>query len=422
MNKRNFIKKLMLLGLGTSCTPSSFAMPNKLSTSMKDFFSADDASFWASVRKKYDLDPSYINLENGYYCVMPKEIAEAQHQYILTGNRAGAFYMRHQFQSDQTKLIERLSKQIDCRTDELMISRNTTESLDLVISGFPWQKGDEAIMAQEDYGAMLNQFRLVSERYGVVNKIITVPLNPATDEEIVAVYEAAISAKTKLLMLSHIINITGQILPVKKITTMAHRYGVAVLVDGAHSFAHIPTSMQDLGCDFYGTSLHKWLSAPLGSGLLYVRKSTIADLWPLMAEDPLAKDDIRRLSHTGTRPVHSMQAIHTALDFYAWIQPNRKENRLRALQNRWTNQLRGQKNILLNTPEAPHRSCAIANVGIQGLSPARLAEMLFKQYNIFTVAINRPTVKGCRITPNIYTTMQEVDQLADALLEIAQKQ
>jgi len=273
-------------------------------------------------------------------------------------------------------------------------------------------------MAQQDYGAMLNQFRLMSERYGVVNKIIDVPVNPKSDEELVKVYEEAITDKTKLLMVCHMINITGHVLPIRKICDMAHKKGVEVMVDGAHTFAHVKTSMKELDCDYFGTSLHKWLSAPLGGGMLYVKKKNIAKLWPLFAEDVLAEDDIYRLNHTGTTPVHTISGINDAIDFHLTLGAERKEERLRFLQNYWTDKVRELPNIILNTPEDRQRSCAIANVGVKGYTPQQLAKTLFEKYKIWTVAIDIPSVKGCRITPNIYTTTEELDELVNALKEL----
>jgi selenocysteine lyase/cysteine desulfurase len=273
-------------------------------------------------------------------------------------------------------------------------------------------------MAEQDYGAMLNMFKQVSKRYGVINKRISVPLHPESDEEIVDLYASAITDKTKLLMVCHMINITGQILPIRKICDMAHAKGVEVMVDGAHAFGHFTFTIPDLHCDYYGSSLHKWLSVPLGSGLLYVKKEKIANVWPLIASGNKEPDDIARLNHTGTHPDHTDLTIADALDFYQIIGPERKEARLRFIQNYWTSKVRDLPHIILNTPEDPARSCAIANVGIRGMEPSELAETLFSKYNIYTVPINVAGVHGCRITPNVYTTTGELDVLVNALKEL----
>ena len=215
------------------------------------------------------------------------------------------------------------------------------------------------------------------------------------------------------------INITGHILPIKKICDMAHKKGVQVMVDGAHAIAHIDFSIDELGCDYYGASLHKWLSVPLGAGLLYVKKKHIPNIWPLLAEGSRAADDITRLNHIGTHPVHTDLAISDAIDYYLMIGPERKEERLRYLQRYWTDKVRKEPNVILNTPEDPERSCAIANVGIKGIKPGDLARILLEKYKIYTVAIDGQNVHGCRITPNVYTTPKELDTFVNALKELA---
>ena len=273
-------------------------------------------------------------------------------------------------------------------------------------------------MAEQDYGSMLEMFKQTAKRHGMVNKIVSVPLDPKSDEEIVELYANAITPKTKLLMVCHMINITGQILPIRKICDMAHSKGVPVMVDGAHAFAHIYFSIPDLNCDYYGTSLHKWLSVPIGAGALYVRKDNISKIWPIFAETGKEQNDILRLNHTGTHPVATDLTISDAIDFYHKIGPARKEARLRYLQNYWVNKVRTMPHVILNTPTDPARSCGIANVGIKDIKPGDLAKTLLDKYKIYTVAIDGAGVHGCRITPNLYTTTDELDALVKALGEI----
>jgi selenocysteine lyase/cysteine desulfurase len=243
---------------------------------------------------------------------------------------------------NKDKVAARLAKLGGCSAEEMIITRNTTESIDLVVSGFDWQKGDEAIMAIQDYGSMLDMFEQVKNRYGIVNVKVSIPNHPANDEEIVAIYENAITSKTKLMMVCHMINITGQILPIKKICAMAHAKGVQVLVDGAHAFAHFQYSIDDLGCDYYASSLHKWLSSPLGAGILYINKNRIKNLWPLLADGEKQLDKIKRLNHIGTHPVATDLAINDSIDYYEMIGGEKKEARLRYLQNYWTSRVRNQ--------------------------------------------------------------------------------
>jgi selenocysteine lyase/cysteine desulfurase len=415
MDKRNFLKNMLTIGVGAMAMPAAFAKDNL--HWMDVDFNTDDV--WEEIRKGYRLKKEYINLENGYYCFMPQALLERYIHRVREANLEGSYYLRTTVEDDRRKVAARLAQLADCTEEELVITRNTTESLDLVIGGLKWNAGDEAIMAEQDYGSMLDMFDQVAKRYGVVNKRISLPNNPQSDDEIVQLYESKITAKTRLIMVCHIVNITGQILPVRKICEMAHSHGVEVMVDGAHSFAHIPSSMRELDCDYYGSSLHKWLSAPLGCGLLYVKREKIAGLWPLFAESPKAEDDIYRLNHTGTTPVHVWLGINDAIDFYEQIGAEKKEQRLRFLQNYWTDQVRHLDNIIMNTPEDPLRSCAIANVGIEGIKPTDLAKTLMEKFKIWTVAIDRPGVAGVRITPNIYTNTAELDKFVMAMAELS---
>ncbi len=418
MNKRTFIKNISLFAaipafsnIDKLVKKYEHVMPSEL---------ASDENFWEGIRKGFRLKPDYINLENGYYCFLPQETLENFISHVREINYQGSYYMRTKRFQDNDAMAAKLAAVAGCSNEELVITRNATESLDLVIGGTHWQAGDEAVMAEQDYGSMLDMFKLVAKRHGVINKIISVPNHPASDEEIVDLYASAITPKTKLLMVCHMINITGHILPVKKICDMAHSKGVKVMVDGAHAFGHFKFSIPDLHCDYYGTSLHKWMSVPLGLGFLYVKKENIADVWPLLGESPDVKDnDIHRLNHIGTPPVHTYLAVANSIDYYLKIGAERKEERLRYLQHYWSDKVRSLPNIMVNTPAEMERSCGIANVGIKTMKPADLADALMKKYKIYTVAIDYANVQGCRITPNIYTTPKELDQFVMALKELA---
>ena len=378
-----------------------------------------EENFWKSIRKDYLLKKDYVNLENGYYCFIPQPTLNKYLEHVKRINFEGSYYMRNQLDLDKRKTAERLSNLVNCDKDELAITRNTTESLDLIISGFPWEKNDEAIFAIQDYGSMQEMFKLTAKRRGIVNKIISVPNQPENDEEIVSLYEQKITKKTKLIMVSHMINITGQILPVKKICEMAHSYNIDVLVDGAHCVGHIDVDIKDLNCDYYGSSLHKWLSAPLGTGLLFVKKEKISKIEPILAGHVHERDNILRLNHIGTHPVHSDLAINDAIDYLESIGIERKQNRLRYIQRYWSDKLRFKNNIIINTPTEIQRSCGIANIGVKNKTPDELSKILFNEYSIFTVAIDYANVKGCRITPNIYTNEEELDYFVESIIKIA---
>lgn len=418
MDKRTFLKNAGLIGLGGMLSIDNLSELVRSVSAVPVSELAGDEDFWATIRKGYRLKPDYINLENGYYNFLSEQVLEKYIGHIREVNLQGSYYMRTVQFVNKKIMAEKLAAVAGCSPEELIITRNTTESLDMIIGGLDWRPGDEAVMAEQDYGAMLEMFKQVARRYGVINKVVSVPNHPQSDDEIVNLYASAITDKTKLLMVCHMINITGHILPIRKICDMAHARGVQVMVDGAHSLAHIKFAIPDLGCDYFGSSLHKWLSVPLGAGLLYVKKERIGGVWPLIAEGERKPDDISRLNHIGTHPVHTDLTIADAIDFYNVIGVERKEARLRYLQNYWTSRVRELPNVVLNTPADPARSCGIANVGIKEMKPGDLSNTLFQKYKIYTAAIDGAGVHGCRITPNVYTTTAELDVLVKALTEI----
>ena len=418
MNKRGFLKSVATLGLGGLLPSEAFGnWVQTFSHKTADELAGDEA-FWEGVRKGYRLKPDYINLENGYYCFLPQETLENYINHVREINYQGSYYMRTVQGDNKKKVVAKLAEVAGCSADEIAITRNTTESLDTVINGISWKAGDEAIMAEQDYGSIVNMLKLMENRYGIVRKTVSVPNHPSSDEEVVDLYRKAMTPKTRLILVSHMVNITGQILPIKKISDMAHSLGAEVLVDGAHTFAHLNFKLPDLGCDYYGASLHKWLSVPLGAGLLYVRSGKASGLWSLMADWEM-KDDINHLAHRGTHPVATDLAILNAIDYHQVIGAERKEARLRYLQNYWTSRVKSLPNILLNTPTDAARSCGIANVGVKQMKPADLAKTLLEKYKVWTVAIDSANVQGCRITPNVYTTLAELDVFVKALKEVA---
>lgn len=419
MDKRSFLKSVGLFGLGTIFNQGKLAdligTVEKVSPSVL----AENEDFWMQIRKGYLLNPDYINLENGYYCFLPQTLLEAFIRHVREVNYQGSYYMRTVQFENKKIMAARLAAIAGCSADELIITRNTTESLDLIISGIDWKPGDEAVMAEQDYPAMLNMFRQISARYGIVNKMVSVPNDPVSDEEITELYESAITPKTRLLMICHMINITGQILPVRKICDMAHNRGVQVMVDGAHSFGHFRFKIPDLDCDYFGSSLHKWMSVPLGSGILYVKKENIRNIWPLIASGESNPDSILRLNWTGTHPVHTDLTVNEAIDYYNLLGAERKESRLRYLQHYWTDKVRNMPHIVINTPSDPARTCAIANVGVKGRKPSEIGDILFRKYKIYCAPVDIANVHGCRITPNVYTSREELDVLIKALTEMS---
>jgi selenocysteine lyase/cysteine desulfurase len=419
MNKRTFLKNATMTGIGATLGMDALAALFDTKLGVSGELLASDEKFWKTIRKHYLLKPEYINLENGYYNFIPQPLLEKFIGHVREVNYQGAYYMRNNAVENKKRVTAKLAALMGCSAEEVAITRNTTESLDIVIAGKHWEQGDETIMAEQDYGSIIEMLKHVGKRYGVVNKMISIPNHPSSDEEIVALYENAITPKTKLILVSHIVNITGQILPIRKICDMAHAKGVEVCVDGAHAVAHFQFKIPDLNCDYYGASLHKWLSTPLGAGLLYVKKEKMPSIEPLIVGWEKEPYKMLRISHTGTHPSHTDLTIEDSIDYYNMIGAERKESRLRFLQEYWTSKVRNVPRIIVNTPAESHRACGIANVGIEGIKPGDLAKRLLDEHRVYTVAIDGANVHGCRITPNVYTTTDELDQFVKALKTLA---
>jgi len=418
MNKREFLRTAGSAGLGLLISPRLWAHYAEMPVERL----AEEEAFWASIRAKYRLKPDYINLESGYYSLQAQPVLEAFIAKVREVNYEASYYLRTKQVPDKAATRDKLAAMAGCAPEELCITRNTTESLDTVIAGHDWKSGDEAVMCEQDYGHILAMFRLQARRFGMVNKVVSLPIDPASDDEIVQLYASAVTPRTRLVMVPHVVNITGQILPVRKIVDMAHAKGVDVMVDGAHAFAHFDYKISDLGCDYYGASLHKWLGSPLGSGILYVRRDKIPALWPIFGDWRMTQDaDIMKLNHTGTHPVHTDLAISSAIAFHNAIGTHRKEARLRYLQNYWSSKVRAMPNVVMYTPRDPARSCAIANVGIKGMDPLVLAKSLLEKDRVFTVGYDQAGVHGIRVTPHVFTQPKELDTFVAAIARYARR-
>jgi selenocysteine lyase/cysteine desulfurase len=418
MNKREFLRTSAGAALGVLLGDTAWARFADLPPS--DLAREDE--FWAAIRAQYRLKPDYVNLESGYYTIQATPVLETFIAKVREVNYQGSYYLRTTQVPDKAAARDKVAALAGCPPGELCITRNTTEAIDTVIDGYDWKAGDETVLAESDYPHMIAEFKLMARRHGIVNRIVVLPLDPKSDDEIVGLYAGAITPRTRLLMVSHMVNVTGQILPVRKIADMAHSRGVDVLVDGAHSFAHVDFRIPDLGADYFAASLHKWLGCPLGTGILHVRRDKIAKLWPVFADWRMTDDaDIMKLNHTGTHPVHTDLAIESAIAFHQTIGIQRKEARLRHLQTYWTGQVRTIPGVILNTPSDAARTCAIANVGVKGIKAADLAKVLLDQHRIWTNAVDNDAagIHGVRVTPNIFILPAELDTLVKAIGEIA---
>jgi len=379
---------------------------------------ARDEEFWLPIQQAFHQSPLFINLENGYMSPQPVEVMQAQFANIQMINERTSFYMRRRARDEVQGVNPQLAELAGCSMEELIVTRNTTEALDTVIAGIDFEPGDEAIMCDLDYSSMQQAFEQQSRRLGLVRTYIDLPLHPESDEQIVKIYKDAITPKTKIILVTHLNNITGQVLPVRKICDMAHEHGVEVICDGAHSFAHIDFKIPDLNCDYFGASLHKWLCCPMGAGILYVQKDKIPKVWPLFGDTNFPEDDIRKFGHIGIHPVSTNLTIANAIRFHKMIGPARKEARLKYLKAYWTEKVKDLPGLTVLTPWEMERSSALALIAIEGMTPDELVQKLYDDYRIFTVSRKNPAVTGVRITPHLFTRVEELDKLIGALKEI----
>ena len=426
-SRRNFIRKAGNATLGLSALTifdplhaHGVETAGKKIAHLNAKEAAQDEDFWYQVQKAYRQSPHFINLESGYYSPEPLEVLESHFDNIKMINEQPSFYMRRRQMDDKKAIKEQLAEFAGVSAEEIVITRNTTEALDTIILGMDLKPGDEAVMTDQDYGSMLETFAMRAKRFGIVNKVITIPLHPKNDNEIIDAYEKAITKKTKVILVTHLINLTGQILPARAIAEMAHAKGIEVIVDAAHSFAQLDYKIPELDCDYYGASLHKWLCCPLGTGIMYMKKEKIAKTWPLFGDTGQPVDSIAKFEHIGTHPVSTNLTIASAIKFHNSIGSKRKEERLRYLKNYWVTQVKDLPKVIINTPFEDERSCALANFAIDGMQPNAVANYLYDKHKIFTVGINRESVKGVRVTPHLYTTKAELDLLVKAIQELSE--
>lgn len=399
---------------------ANFSLAEKNLTSKNPVDIALDADYWRTIQEAYTASKSdIVILNNGGVSPQPIAVQQALDKYNAFSSRGPSYYMWRQLDKGREPLRERLAKLAKVSAEEIAINRNATEALNTVIYGLDFEKGDEVIGTYQDYPNMIQAWRQRAMRDGLVYKQINFQFPIEDDDAIVAAFEREISSKTKLLHITHVVNWVGQILPVRKICDMAHKKGIEVLVDGAHSFGLLDFSIADLNCDYFGTSLHKFLSAPIGSGMLWIKKDHISKVWPLICNDQPKSSNIRKFETLGTRSFAIEQAIGEAIQFHESIGAARKEARIRYLKNRWCNQVINHPKVRLHTSMKDEYACAIAGFSIDGMRPAEIDSILMSQYKIHTVGIEWENIKCVRVTPHVYTTEDQVDLLAKAILEIA---
>lgn len=421
-NRRRFLKRVG--AFSATALLSSIAQPawsrnlesalrNAQGISPEDLATEED--FWYYIQQSFTVSPSMINLNNGGVSPAPKTVQDAMKRYYDLCNEAPSFYMWRELDKGREPLRRNLAKLAGCSAEEIAMNRNSSEGLETIIFGLPLKPGDEVVVAKQDYPNVINAYKQRESREGI--KIVWVNLElPSEDENyLVQQYVNAFSSKTKVVNITHIINWNGQILPAKKIAQEAHKRGIEVVVDGAHSFLHFDFKIPDLEADYFATSLHKWMYAPIGTGMLYVKKEKIKNLYPMFAIDNPLKDDIRKFEALGTRPFYIEQAIGKAVEFHEMIGSERKEKRLHYLKNYWMDKVKDLPKVKLNTSLHPKWGCAIGNIGIEGKKPGELDGFLLDKYRVHVVGIEWENIHGIRVTPNVYTTTKNLDVLVEGI-------
>lgn len=377
---------------------------------------ARDEDFWFEVSRAFTLDRSIVNLNNGGVSPSPAMVQEAMKRHLdFSNSHPPPVALWRILEPQKEQVRKRLAKEWDVDAEEIAITRNASEGLQICQFGVDLKAGDEVLTSNQDYGRMINTFKQRERREGIVLRQFSLPVPSEDDDQVVRLFEEKITPKTKLILMCHMINLTGQILPVKKVATMARKHGIPLIVDGAHALAHFDFKLSDLGCDYYATSLHKWLFAPHGTGLLYVRKDRIKETWPLMAATETQDDDIRKFEEIGTHPAANHLAISEALTFHQGIGGARKEARMLFLRDYWANRLLENDRVTLNTSQKSGYACGLANVHVEGIDTAELNNWLWKEHRILVTGINHDEFNGLRITPSVYTTLEELDRFCDAV-------
>ncbi|MFP5265498.1 MAG: aminotransferase class V-fold PLP-dependent enzyme [Blastocatellia bacterium] len=379
---------------------------------------AADEDYWREIQQSFTVDRSLINLNNGGVSPSPRVVQEAMQRHLAYSNEAPVQTMWRVLEPQVETVRQRLAASFGCDPEEMAITRNASESLEICIFGLDLKAGDEVLTTNQDYPRMLTSWRQRERREGLKLNLISFPVPPPSADDLYQRFERAITPRTRVIHFCHITNLTGQIFPVKRICQLGRERGIEVIVDGAHAFAHFPFTHADLDCDYYGTSLHKWLLAPHGTGFLYVRKPKIKNLWPLMAADKSQDENIRKFEEIGTHPAANHNAIAEALTFHEGIGVERKAARLRYLKDRWARRLESNKGVKVLTPYDPQQSCGLAMFNIEGMDPGKLAAQLWERHRIIVTPIAHQEFRGVRVTPNVYTTLNEIDTFCDAVEKV----
>ncbi len=425
ITRRHFLESLVAAGVGIpSLKDHALARVVSAGRAADGRSPADvarDEDFWLEVQQAFTLDRTIINLNNGGVSPSPRIVQEAMRRYLEYSNTAPVYTMWQVLEPEIEAVRHRLAASFGCDPEEMAITRNASEALEIVQLGIPLERGDEVLTTTQDYPRMLTTWHQRERREGIVLRQISFPVPPPSPDDLADRVERAITPKTKVIHVCHITNLTGQIFPIRRIVRAARERGIEVIVDGAHAYAHFPFTRDELDCDYYGTSLHKWLLAPHGTGFLYVRKAKIERLWPLMAAPPEMNRDIRKFEEIGTHPAANHNAIAEALTFHEGLGAERKAARLRYLFQRWAKRLERQPKVKILTPYDAPQSCGLASFSVEGLDVNKLVTYLWDKHRIIVTPIVHQEFTCVRVTPNVYTTVSEIDRFGDVMEELIRK-
>ncbi|MEM9856047.1 MAG: aminotransferase class V-fold PLP-dependent enzyme [Bacteroidota bacterium] len=418
MNRRHLLKSI---GLGLATAPILPAEAFVLDTFFESEGDATDEQFWRKfARQHYSVSSDFINLENGYFGVQPNSVLQAYQANIKKVNTYSSKFMRQEFyQKDYPEIKQVLADIAGVDPEELLITRNATEALNILIQGLNLRKGDEVILQYHDYHSMIETFQMLEGTIGISLKFVDVPLVPKNHQEIIDIYASAITSKTRCILLTHLTHLTGQIMPVKEISKLAKTKGIDVIVDAAHSFAQLDYKFPDLGADFIGVNLHKWFSNPLGTGLMYIKKERIKDIKPLFGDSKKAGDNINKLGHYGTPAAPIIMTISEAAKFQHLVDISRKEARLRYLKQYWVKEAQSIDRVIITTPLAAEQSCALASFKMENIEAKKIVNILDEEFGVFTVIRNLQHDTVVRITPNLYSTTDHLDRLLTGITSIS---
>lgn len=423
-NRRDFLKKAGLASLASAVAPAViWSKPfTEIKQSIIPNLTPPPDDFWGWVRTQYTVSSNLLNLNNGGVSPQSKFVQEAFFRYTEMANEAPTYYLWRVLEEGKDAVRIKLANLIGASDSEIAINRNATEALDTLIHGISLNKGDEVVLSKYDYPRMISAWKAREKRDGIILKWVDFDFPENNESDILAKYTNLFTPKTKVVHITHLINWVGQITPVKAIAAEARKRGIKTLVDAAHSFAHVPFNVKDWDIDYLGTSLHKWLCAPFGTGMMYIRKEEISNIKTFFSEDPtMDSANMKKFEELGTRATTAELAIGEAVDFHHIIGSERKQKRLHELKQYWVDKVKSHPKIKILTPDSIALSGALGLVCIEGYEASEIDSYLFSQHHIHTVGIKYEKINGTRVTPNVYTSFDDLDRFSDALLQLANK-